>query len=94
MGFLLPLGDTLWHTPPWPHPPGIPRTMEAGGVCDRVAVRVRVRLVDALRVRVALIEGLRVRVGVWERGGERVPLRVAVWVAGGELDGVEVSVAE
>ena len=63
-------------------------------MCDRVAVRVRVRLVDALRVCVVLIEGLRVRVGVRECGGERVPLRVAVWVAGDEMDGVEDCVAE
>ena len=68
--------------------------MEAGGVCDCVAVRVRVTLLDALRDRVVLIEGLRVRVGVWEPVGERVPLRVAVWVAGGEMDGVEECVAE
>ena len=66
----------------------------AGGVCDRVAVRVRVRLLDGLGVRVVLIEGLRVCVGVRELVGDRVPLRVAVWVAGGELDGVGAGVAE
>ena len=85
----------MWQMPPWPHPPpGMPCAIEAGGVCDCVAARVRVGLVDTLRVRVMLIEGLRVRVGVWERGGERVPLLVAVWVAAGELDGVEDVVAE
>ena len=63
--------------------------IEAGGVCDRVAVRVRVRLFDALRVRVVVIVGLRVDTGVLELEWERLPLRDAVWVAGDDLDGVD-----
>ena len=41
--------------------------IEAGGVCDRVAVRVRVKLADALRVREEVIVELRVDTGVPER---------------------------